>query len=656
LFSLYLSEDSIFDIYGQTLRGHFTANQKRWLENQPIEIEPVLERFIVRHSRELAKALDKDERLHFPQRVLDKDPRNKYTTNIDYQRIDEILSKMNFSFYDLSVERLGELRLPDGTPISKAAATEKREFLKGLVKTIVIINIFKRLESSTEAFKATITSLDDYMDRATRYANEKGYFVPRALKEELIYDLDEEMPTPEELFFKPKYAPARERCKLTPDEVKDFTAKCDEDRKMVKELLGAVPSKDTKYESFESRIGDIVRQIVPNNGLIVFTQYTTTAEYLYGRIKSSKYGLQVRLVTGTICYDEEGKSSNKTDAVRGFQESGGILVSTDVLSAGQNLQNAQYVINYDFPWNPVVLIQRVGRVDRMRSSHREVFLINVLPKNGDPDDPSSLEHFIGLMKKLYSRLEAIRETIGLDSSTLGEEAAPKDFGVQEALARNDQGILDLLSKELEQFTSDPRDTLAKIMNERGLDWLKSLPKGIGAYKTSDRKGLFILFTDGDELYWNLKYYEQKGGRVSSPSEIIDVLLKGETQNKGENIDYGLLIDHMKDLKNEMKWELESRRRREKALKGGPPKVTQTIREIYDALANSGDDGEKLANIFKKVAGRQSIVSALRQAMRSGDLVRIARELLKEEAIPEEPEEEKEVKLTRVCWCWMQPGG
>jgi len=218
-------------------------------------------------------------------------------------------------------------------------------------------------------------------------------------------------------------------------------------------------------------------------------------------------------------------------------------------------------------------------VDRMGSSHSEVFLINVLPKNGNPDDPTSLEHFIGVMKKLYSRLEAIRETIGLDSSNLGEEAAPKDFGVQEALARNDQGVLDLLSKELEQFTSDPRDTLARIMNERGLDWLKSLPKGIGAYKTSDREGLFVLFTDGDELYWNLKYYDQKGGSVFSPSEIIDILLKGETQNKGESIDYRPLIERMKDMKNETKWDLESRRRREKTLQGSPPKVTQTIREI-----------------------------------------------------------------------------
>jgi hypothetical protein len=62
-------------------------------------MEPVLERFLVRHSRELAKALDKDGRLRFPERVLDKDQRNKYTTNIDYQKIDETLSKMAFSMF-----------------------------------------------------------------------------------------------------------------------------------------------------------------------------------------------------------------------------------------------------------------------------------------------------------------------------------------------------------------------------------------------------------------------------------------------------------------------------------------------------------------------------------------------------------------------------
>jgi superfamily II DNA/RNA helicase len=118
------------------------------------------------------------------------------------------------------------------------------------------------------------------------------------------------------------------------------------------------------------------------------------------------------LVTGAGGYDDNGKSADEADIVKRFQKTGGILVSTDVLSAGQNLQNAQYVVNYDFPWNPVVIIQRVGRVDRIGSPYDQVYLINVLPESSSPEDPESLEFFLGLMERLYKRLEAIRSTIG----------------------------------------------------------------------------------------------------------------------------------------------------------------------------------------------------------------------------------------------------
>jgi hypothetical protein len=109
------------------------------------------------------------------------------------------------------------------------------------------------------------------------------------------------------------------------------------------------------------------------------------------------------------------------------------------------------------------------------------------------------------------------------------------------------------------------------MNEKGLYWLKTLLKGIGAYKMSDKDD---LFTDGKELYWRLKYFNEKGGDISSPTEIIYILLKGETQNKGENINYSPLIERMKEMKGELKQELESRRRREKTLQGAPPKATK----------------------------------------------------------------------------------
>ncbi|MGC8558834.1 MAG: helicase-related protein, partial [Nitrososphaeria archaeon] len=453
LLSLYLDENSIYDISNDTLKGYFTSKQKKWLGGEPIDMEEVLQRFMVRHSRQLAQALDREGKIKFPERMLDSDPLDRYSVDIDFQNVGGRLDNMHFAFYDLSVDRLSEqMKLPDGTPVARTIEERNKQKLKELVKTIIIINLFKRLESSTEAFRRTLTSMDKYIEVAINYA-QKGYFVPPAMKGDLIFSSEEELPTPDELFSKRKYKAVKERCRLTPEEINDFVGKCEEDRKTISELLSALPTRDTKYDSFEQRIRKIANELNGSapNGVIIFSQYAATASYLYGKLRGSFQ--PVRLVTGEESRDENGDNKSKTEIIRAFQKSGGILISTDVLSEGQNLQNAQYVVNYDFPWNPVVLIQRAGRVDRMGSLYDVIYLVNMLPKNGNPEDPSSLEHFLGLMKRLYSRLEAIRQTIGIDATTLGEEVAPKDFGVQEALARNDKSALESLEVELMQFTA-----------------------------------------------------------------------------------------------------------------------------------------------------------------------------------------------------------
>jgi hypothetical protein len=190
-----------------------------------------------------------------------------------------------------------------------------------------------------------------------------------------------------------------------------------------------------------------------------------------------------------------------------------------------------------------------------------------------------------------------------------------------------------MTKELEQFTNSPMDALAKIMSEKGLDWLQSLPKGIGAYKQGKRQGLFILFTDREEYYWRLKYYDQGKETVSSPNEIINVILQGETKNSGENIGYEKLIERMIQMKEELLAEIEASKRREKVIEGFPVKATSIIKEILDELARSCEDGEKLAIAFRKASSRQSIVNALNRARREGNLLQKAKELLLKEDPP-----------------------
>ena len=90
-----------------------------------------------------------------------------------------------------------------------------------------------------------------------------------------------------------------------------------------------------------------------------------------------------------------------------------MLISTDVLSEGQNLQDAQYLVNYDLHWNPVRMIQRAGRIDRLFSPHEKVYFYNIMPEKG-------LEDLLKLVKRLQQRVQAIDATLGLDASVLGE--------------------------------------------------------------------------------------------------------------------------------------------------------------------------------------------------------------------------------------------
>ncbi len=657
LLALYLPEDCVLDLCGMTLRGYFTSNQARWLKGEPVNMDEVLRRFIVRHSRELARAMDKEGRIRFPERELDK---IEYPVGVDLWAVHEVLSRMNFAFYDLSVERFsGDLRMPDGTPLSRAASEEQVENLKDLVKTIVVIGLFKRLESSLTAFRESLLRTRRYVRVAREYAVKMQYFVPPRVKGDVLSILGEddeleELPDPGDLLSKLRGEDALEKCKLDRRDAEEFASRCLEDERDIDELLKMLPSEDEKYRALEEKVGEMLERVSAGepgvkNGIIIFTQYADTARYLYEMLRA-RFG-RAMLVTGGGGYGGDGRSCTEAEAVKDFQRHGGILISTDVLSAGQNLQNAQFVVNYDFPWNPVILIQRAGRVDRIGSPYDRIYLVNVLPKRGDPGDRQSLEYFLGLMERLYRRLEMIRETVGIDASTLGEEAAPKDFSLQARIARNDRGVLSLLEKKIEQFTRDPLDVLAKILREKGLEWIERIPTGIGAIKHGKFNGLFVLFTDGKNHYWRLHDHDANS-TITSITEITDILMEGEVANSGEKIPYESLIGKLKGAKDALRRELERASLREVTRGEAPEKVTRTIAEIYDALAKAGPEGEKLAAMFRGLANRSTVVEGLKRAKSEGRLLEKAREILPPlaSAPPRGESDESIPKLRRMCWC------
>ena len=108
-----------------------------------------------------------------------------------------------------------------------------------------------------------------------------------------------------------------------------------------------------------------------------------------------------------------------------FEPPGGqidLLVSTDVLSEGQNLQEAQAVLSYDLPWNPQRVVQRNGRIIRLASPHDDVFLYTMLPKHGDLEDALKLE------ARVRGKIAAANATFGMESQVLSDlEAASKAY-------------------------------------------------------------------------------------------------------------------------------------------------------------------------------------------------------------------------------------
>lgn len=657
LLSLYLEEDAISEI-SPSLRGYFSYQQKQWLNNKPVDMDNVLRKFVVRVSRDLAKALGNDE-LHFPERRLDADPRDRYELQIDFEEMSGHFDRLSFVYYDFAIEKLSrDLLLPDGTKISPDLVQSKKDYLKGLIKNVIKINFFKRLESSTVAFRKTMETLKSYIIASRDFAQKKGYFVPPKMKGDLteMYEDDStwDLSVPEDV-FSGKYAGLMAQCKLNDDEIKEFVDGCNKDVNVIDSILKMLPPRDNKLVQMLNRIGGL--QLSGNNGIIIFTQYSDTARYVHEEM-SRVFG-KVKLTTGSGNVNGDGKETqDRTSVIKDFMKNGGYLVTTDVLSESQNLQNAQYIVNYDFPWNPVVLIQRAGRIDRIGSNYNDVFLLNVLPVNGDERDHKSLAHFLKVMKKLYSRIKLISETIGIDASTLGEDASPKDFAIQERIGVNDSKVLGILKEQLDQFTRDPVDVLAKIINDRGEEWLKEIPYGIGAYKQYTRDGIFILFRNEDEFHWVLKFFDGNKEFVQNPNEIIEVLLTGDVDNMGETIDYSSLMGGFREIREWLKRGMEDEFKAELISKGTKFRSTKQEREISNALRKLGDEGIMLSARFNNLRSRTAVVNSLYKAYKEGNLLEKAREILMvgEQSEKDDPAisvEDKRFEPKRVCWCWLR---
>ena len=162
--------------------------------------------------------------------------------------------------------------------------------------------------------------------------------------------------------------------------------------------------------------------ILSQNKIIIFTESKETAEYLDRELKMD-LGMSVLAVTGSSSARSHGKRSSKTSIPARFpKDDYRILVSTEVLSEGVNLHRANVVVNYDIPWNPTRLMQRVGRINRVDTKFDTIYTFNFFPTRQSNDQ-------IKLKEAAEYKIHAFIEMLGADARLLteGEEIKSHDL-------------------------------------------------------------------------------------------------------------------------------------------------------------------------------------------------------------------------------------
>ncbi|NCU42721.1 MAG: helicase, partial [Candidatus Moranbacteria bacterium] len=218
--------------------------------------------------------------------------------------------------------------------------------------------------------------------------------------------------------------------------------------------------------------------------VLIFSFYADTIEYFSQKlpeIMGEEWTKKTAFLSGRNMKDVDALTKRFAPMAKKYEcqkeEQLDYLFATDILSEGQNLQDCGIIINYDLHWNPVRMIQRNGRINRLGTEHKEVYIYNMHPEE-------QLEAYLKLVKRLENKVERIRQTIGTDQSVLGEKENPLEYVDKlysseateySKTLEDDEGFL-----SEDEYIFDLRDFLNKATEEEK-EALRRIPEGKWGY-------------------------------------------------------------------------------------------------------------------------------------------------------------------------------
>lgn len=465
---------------------------------------------IARSRRHIEQYYDTAEVGAFPKRlpVLSHRPQLTSDTDIiDYSNLYKKLEKLNLAIYtpsDFIQPSKRDKYFDDESDEGRCGFRSGRE--QG-IRRLMCTNMLKRLESSVASFRLTLQRLNESITATIKkielFENNKKATVVQPDFEEGL-DIDD---SNDELLI----GGGKTTIDLRDMDHISWKAAIEQDKEMLQSLLKDVsqitPDKDAKLQHLLNTIEQKITHPINtgNKKVIVFTAFADTAEYLYEHLSAkiqAQHGLHSVLITGgvdarstlklsapnTMNFDTaltlfSPCSKDKEALLPNVSEEIDLLIATDCISEGQNLQDCDYLINYDIHWNPVRLIQRFGRIDRIGSSNSCIQMVNYWPD-------LQLDEYIKLKARVENRMKAsVMVSTGDDNLLSNDEKGDLEYR-RKQLTRLQTEVVDLEEMStgvsiLDLGLNDFRLDLLDYTKKHGA--LENTPLGLHAVVPSDDK-------------------------------------------------------------------------------------------------------------------------------------------------------------------------
>ena len=414
---------------------------------------------IARSRQHIEKYYNIEEIGNFPTRlppVTKQPPLTDLNNAITYDEIYELILSLTLSIYTPSnyilpsrLKKYADLNHEGKNSLTQAGREEG-------IRRLMSINLLKRLESSVHSFRLTLQRIRDMiaatLDTIHTYDPHKIIEL-KDLTGAADFDADD---MESDLFT------VGRKVKIALEDMDYLTWQRDlqTDFETLQLLLGMVaditPGHDSKLQTLLRTLAEKQREPLnkDNRKVLIFTAFSDTAQYLYEQVGAymlRSFGLHTALVTGSV----EGRStvpkfkadlnnvltcfspvSKDRAALMPDGPDIDILIATDCISEGQNLQDCDCVINYDIHWNPVRLVQRFGRIDRIGSRNVVIQMINFWPD-------VQLDAYIDLRARVETRMKAlVLSSTGDDNPLSPEEKGDLEYR-REQLQRLRTEVVDL---------------------------------------------------------------------------------------------------------------------------------------------------------------------------------------------------------------------